>query len=47
MDKKNNWMKNLKFDWLIHGHITEENAIKMVENSINCIEGKTIMKERP
>jgi len=27
---KRKWMRNLAFTWLIEGHLTPENALKMV-----------------
>jgi secreted Zn-dependent insulinase-like peptidase len=31
------WMKNLSFQWLIQGHLTESDALKMVEIAENAI----------
>lgn len=38
-------MKNLSFEWLIQGHLTESDALKMVEIAENLIQSQTIDKD--
>ena len=48
MKLKENWLKNVRFDWMIHGHITQHDAKQMAEESIRALgDDITLLKERP
>lgn len=39
MEMKQNWMKNLVFEWLVQGHITKQDAWELVDRTCECITG--------
>lgn len=42
MHLKKKWLKNLSFSWLLQGHLTEEEAIKIVNTAESAIEYKKL-----
>ena len=42
---KKKWLKNLSLQWLIQGHLSQEDALKMVEITEQSLQSKMIAKE--
>lgn len=46
MEMKDHWLKTLKTEWLIMGHLTEEEALKIVTESQNSLDYKPLNEDQ-
>jgi secreted Zn-dependent insulinase-like peptidase len=42
IEMKERWLKNIRTEWLIMGHLEEKDAINMVKRSESQLKSKTI-----
>eukprot|EP00347_Sterkiella_histriomuscorum_P004511 403360183 len=45
LDMKNQWLKNIKIEWLVMGHINQEDAVKIVKDCENSLVFNEISQE--
>lgn len=45
IEMQKNWLKNLKLEWLIMGHLEEEEALKIVDSVEGSLKYNKIEKE--